>query len=175
MCPQRIWLPNATCFFTLNLQNRQCDTLTRHIDALRTAFRTVKARHPFVINAMVVMPEHCHLIMTLPEHDMRYSVRISLIKAAFSRQLTVSESVSLSRQKKRERGIWQRRFWDHIIRDERDYMNHVHYIHFNPVKHGYVENPCDWPYSSIHRFIQEGLLPVDWACSEDFEWGVFGE
>ncbi|QDQ39894.1 transposase [Legionella geestiana] len=172
---RRVWVPNATCFFTMNLQDRKSDALTRHIHALRLAFRTVKVRHPFRLNAIVVMPEHCHFIMTLQENDLNFSMRIALIKATFSRQLTVSENISFSRRHRRERGIWQRRFWDHVIRDEKDYMHHVHYIHFNPVKHGYVQNPHDWPYSSIHRFITDGALPANWACDGDFGNATFGE
>jgi putative transposase len=101
--------------------------------------------------------------------------RLNLIKGAFSRQIEPFESISASRQKKRERGIWQRRFWEHCIRDEEDYEQHVNYIHYNPVKHQYVSSPAKWPYSSLHRFIRMGMIPVDWACNYKCNDGDFGE
>ena len=112
---------------------------------------------------MAVMPEHLHAIWQLPEGDSAYSTRWALIKAAFSRALLPSEQISLSRHLKRERGVWQRRYWEHCIRDADDLSRHIDYIHFNPVKHGYAKRPIDWPYSSIHRYVRAGLLPSDWA------------
>jgi putative transposase len=114
------------------------------------------------------------MMINLPDGDSNYSLRIRLIKALFSCQLPREEMISLSRKNQGERGIWQRRFWEHTIRDEKDYENHLNYIHNNPVKHGYVQNATDWPYSSIHRFIKAGLLPKDWGCGE-LEDGVYGE
>lgn len=172
---RRVLATNAAYFFTINLQNRASDLLVRQIDALRFAFRKVQLRHPFVLDAVVIMPDHCHMIMTLPEGDSDYPTRISLIKSNFSRHIDPVEPVSQSRKNKRERGVWQRRYWEHLIQDPRDYENHVDYIHFNPVKHGYVDRPLDWPYSSIHRFIDKGILYKDWACGDEFERGEFGE
>ncbi len=114
--------------------------------------------HPFVIDAMVVMPDHLHCLWTLPENDGDFSTRWGLIKAGFSRQLAATERVSISRKSKGERGVWQRRFWEHLIRDELDFERHVDYIHYNPVKHGYVTRPVDWQFSSIHRYIKTRLL-----------------
>ncbi len=131
---------------------RVSNLLVRHIDVLRGAFKTVKQNHPFEINAIVVLPDHLHCLLTLPAHDTDYSLRWSLIKAAFSRQLPKTEIIRLSRAKKGERGIWQRRFWEHTIRDERDFLYHVEYIHQNPVKHKFVTKAEDWPYSSIHFY-----------------------
>ena len=99
--------------------------------------------------------------MPLNDHD--YSTRWALIKASFSRQIPKEERINKSRRSKGERGIWQRRFWEHLIRDEQDYENHVNYIHFNPVKHRYVESAVDWPYSTIHAYISNGVLSHDWG------------
>ena len=111
----------------------------------------------------MVLPDHFHLMMTLPPDDANYSQRLGFIKSFFSRQMESLESVSVSRKNKRERGIWQRRFWEHVIRDELDYSRHLDYIHYNPVKHGYVSKPSEWQYSSIHRYISSGILLQDWA------------
>lgn len=174
-CYRRVLVPNATYFFTINLQNRKSNLLIRYIDALRVAFRKVQQRHPFTVDAIVIMPEHCHMLMTLPEGDLNYPTRISLIKSNFSRQIQPLEAISQSRKNKRERGIWQRRYWEHLIQNPHDFEQHVNYIHFNPVKHGYVLNPADWKYSSIHRFIRQGVLNKDWACDDSFTDSRFGE
>ena len=153
----------ATWFFTVNLADRQQDLLTLHIDLLRKVIRKVKARHPFEIIAMVVMPEHLHTIWTLPPDDADYATRWSLIKAGFSRALPETESIRDSRRHKRERGIWQRRYWEHQIRDDADLQAHVDYIHYNPVKHGHARLPAEWPFSSIHRYIACGRLSPEWS------------
>ncbi|MBI2883111.1 MAG: transposase, partial [Candidatus Methylomirabilis oxyfera] len=100
----------------------------------------------------------------LPPDDDDFPTRWRLIKAQFSRRLDVGERISQSRQRKGERGIWQRRYWEHLIRDEGDYQRHVDYIHFNPVKHGYVQSVKEWPYSSFHRWVKRGIYPADWAA-----------
>lgn len=148
----------ATWFFTVNLEDRRSSLLIEHIEVLREAIRNVMQAHPFEIIAMVVLPEHLHAIWKLPEGDAEYPLRWSLIKAGFSRRLPKQEQITESRVKKRERGVWQRRYWEHQIRDEGDLNAHIDYVHFNPVKHGYVAHAVDWPYSSIHRFIQAGQL-----------------
>lgn len=161
---RRADVAGATYFFTVNLQNRRQTLLTDHISLLRRCFKTVKQRHPFTIDAMVILPEHLHAIWTMPDGDADFSMRWMLIKTAFSRGLPKTENICHNRRIKRERGIWQRRFWEHLIRDELDYARHVDYIHYNPVKHGYVERATGWPYSSIHRFIDDGILDRDWGC-----------
>lgn len=171
----RILLPGATYFFTFNLANRKSNLLIHHIDDLRFAFKRVQRRHSFFLDAISILPDHIHMIMTLPANDTNYSKRIKLIKAAFSWQIKADEEISKSRQIKRERGIWQRRFWEHAIRDAIDYEHHINYIHYNPVKHGYVKNPADWPYSSIHRFIRNGDLSPQWGCLDEFTKTGFGE
>ena len=160
---RRAWVPGGTYFFTVALADRSQCLLTEHITALRQAIRTVRANHPFEILAMVVLPEHLHCIWQLPHGDLNYPTRWALIKPAFSRQIAAGESISLSRHLKRERGIWQRRYWEHCIRDEQDLQRHIDYIHYNPVKHGYVQRPIDWPFSSIHRYVRAGMLTVDWT------------
>ncbi|MEO7255528.1 MAG: transposase [Casimicrobium sp.] len=148
--------------------------LVEHRDALRNAIETVQARRPFTIDAMVLLTDHFHTIWTLPIEDEDFSSRISVIKTLFAKQIERDdEVVTSSRTARRERGIWQRRFYDHVIRDERDLQNHIDYIHINPVKHGYVQRVQDWPHSSFHRYVRQGLLPMDWAGGDatDFDAG----
>lgn len=137
--------------------------MTERIDSLRDAFQEVKKAHPFDIDAIVVLPDHLHSLWTLPEGDDDFSLRWRQIKSAFSRAIEKDERISNSRLRKQERGIWQRRFWEHAIRDEEDFNRHIDYIHINPVKHGYVQRAIDWQFSSIHRYVKLGILPTDWA------------
>jgi len=155
-------VPGGTYFFTVNLEDRRSDLLIRHIDRLREAVRRARARAPFYIDAWVVLPEHMHCLWTLPEGDADFSTRWQAIKGSFSRRIPLGERRSESRVGKAERGIWQRRFWEHTIRDDGDYALHMDYIHFNPVKHGLVADAADWPYSSFHRCVANGLYPVGW-------------
>jgi putative transposase len=156
---RRATVAGGTYFFTVNLAERKRTLLVDHVDILRGVIRKVKAKHPFDIDAMVILPDHLHAIWTMPEKDRDYPTRWMLIKAGFSRCLPKVERRSPSRMKKGERGIWQRRYWEHLIRDDRDYEKHVDYIHYNPVKHGNVKRASDWPHSSIHRYIASDLLP----------------
>ena len=123
----------------------------------------MRRARPSHIDGWVVLPEHFHCIWTLPEGDTDYSARWKAIKIAFAKAVPNSERRSAVRRAKGGRGIWQRRFWEHTIRDERDYATHMDYVHFNPVKHGHVERVKDWPYSSFHRLVQAGGYPHDWA------------
>ena len=172
---RRIWLPGASYFFTINLAERNSRTLTERIELLRTAFRYSRSRHPFTIDAIVVLPDHLHTIFSLPEGDADYATRIRLIKTVFSRNLPKFENRSASRLSKRERGIWQRRYYEHTLRDDQDYARHVDYIHFNPVKHGHVDRVRDWPYSSFHRFVRQRIYPIDWAGGLEDDQGRSGE
>jgi len=131
------------------------------IDLLREAFTHVKKSHPYKMDAVVILPEHLHCILTLPDGDSDFSTRWGLIKAYFSRQIANNERISESRMKRGERGLWQRRFWEHLIRDETDYQQHIDYIHWNPVKHGWVESVKDWPHSSFHRYVRDGVYSED--------------
>ncbi|MDM8567124.1 hypothetical protein QUF74_15920 [Candidatus Halobeggiatoa sp. HSG11] len=109
-----------------------------------------------------------YTIWTLPPNDADYKTRWALIKAGFSRLLPSIEKKSTSRIKRGERGIWQRRFWEHVIRDENDFNRHVDYIHWNPVKHGWVKQVKDWPYSSFHNHVEQGIYPLNWACTIEY-------
>ncbi len=161
---RRAWHPGGTFFFTVNLLHRNGnDLLTRHIDLLRKAVGSVQGRHPFSIHGWVVLPEHMHCIIELPLDDTDYATRWRLIKAEFSRSLPRTETVSSVRVRRGERGIWQRRYWEHMIRDERDYRAHMDYVHINPVKHGLVCCVADWPYSTFHRLVAEGVYSANWG------------
>jgi putative transposase len=172
---RRNFVPGGSYFFTVNLLDRQSRLLTERVDLLRKAFRYARQRHPFSIEASVVPPDHLHAVWTMPEGDADYAVRWRLIKSAFSRGLAPTEPVSESRTSKGERGIWQRRYWEHTLRDENDFAKHVDYIHFNPVKHGHVNRVVDWPYSSFHRFVRHGIYPADWAGDVKGRGSSFGE
>ena len=156
-------VPGGTYFFTVNLLERNSYLLTDRIEALREAVRKVRRARAFHIDSWVVLPEHIHCIWTLPEGDSDYSGRWRAIKIAFAKSVPKTERRSAVRSAKGERGIWQRRFWEHTIRDERDYASHMDYVHFNPVKHAHVERVKDWPYSSFHRLVEAGVYPGDWA------------
>jgi len=172
---RRANVPGATFFFTVNLAQRHRNQLLfENIDLLREIFREVKARHPFFIDAIVVLPEHLHTIWTLPEGDADFKTRWSLIKAGFSRHIPLGERRSESRVKRGERGIWQRRYWEHVIRDEQDFERHVDYIHWNPVKHGWVKRVADWRHSSFHAYVRRGIYRADWACGPEIEMSVAG-
>ena len=161
---RRARIEGATYFFTVNCAERRGNRiLVENINHLRSAIKQVKTKHPFVIDAMVVLPEHLHCIWTLPTGDADYKTRWALIKAGFSRGLPKEERRSTSRIKRGERGIWQRRYWEHWIRDDEDYQQHVDYIHWNPVKHGWVTQVKEWPYSSFHAFVRRGIYTKDWG------------
>ena len=161
-------------FFTVTLADRSSSLLTREIDRLRRAYRTVKERHPFETIAICILPDHIHALWALPEHDPDFSTRWNLIKSGFSRGIDARPR-SPSKITKREKGIWQRRYWEHAIRDDADFERHVDYIHFNPVKHGKVTRVADWPHSSFHRFVERGILLPDWGGDLKDIAGSFGE
>jgi len=157
-------------FFTINLAERhQNNLLITHIDLLRAAFKKTKQNHPFDIEACVILPEHLHCIWRLPEGDDDFPTRWRLIKSHFSSNIERDERISNSRKRKQERGIWQRRYWEHVIRDDTDYQRHVDYIHYNPVKHGYVRQVKDWPYSSFHLWFKRNLYPENWATNVNMD------
>ncbi|OYY94580.1 MAG: transposase [Hydrogenophilales bacterium 28-61-23] len=160
---RRHFQPGGSYFFTVNLANRGQGLLIEHIDALRAAFRYTLDRRPFTLAAIVVLPEHLHTIWTLPTGDADFATRWRLIKSHFSRALPLGEQRSASRLDKGERGIWQRRYWEHTLRDETDFARHADYLHFNPVKHGHVSRVAEWPYSSFHRFVRLGFYTPDWG------------
>ncbi len=170
---RRDFTAGGTWFFTVNLADRRRSLLLDQIDLLRQSFRYVMQMHPFEIDAIVVLPEHLHAIWTLPEGDADYSLRWRLIKTGFSRAITRGEPISASRLTRGERGIWQRRYWEHLIRDDADFARHLDYIHFNPVKHGHVQRVQDWPWSSFHRYVADGKMDLEWGGGGSE--GGFGE
>jgi putative transposase len=166
---RRAWQPGGTYFFTVNLLRRQGnDLLTRKIHLLREAVRMVRQRHSFIIHGWVVLPEHLHCVIELPPNDADFATRWRLIKIAFSKALLVTERRSQVRIARGERGIWQRRYWEHLIRNDADFRAHMDYVHINPLKHGLVKRVREWPYSTFHPLVEKGVYPVDWAGgSED--------
>jgi putative transposase len=159
-------VPGGTYFFTANLQNRDSSLLVERIDALRQAVRRVRELMPFHIDAWVVLPEHMHTLWTLPEGDADFPRRWQAIKMLFSTSTPTGETLTETRRHRGERCIWQRRYWEHTIRSDRDYAAHIDYIHFNPVKHGLVSDVAAWPYSSFHRCVRMDLYPPAWAGAD---------
>lgn len=163
----RAFVPGGTFLFTVALLERKRCLLTARIDLQRNCFAEVRRARPFQVDAIAVMADHLHCIWTLPPDDADCSSRWPAIKAGFSRGIEPGERLSDSRCRKGERGIRQRRFWEHTTRDEHDFERHVDYIHFNPVQHGHVLGAADWPFSSFHRSVRHGLYPVDWGAAGD--------
>src|SRR5262245_48168161 len=171
---RRAFVPGGCWFFTVNLLDRQSKLLTDEIDALRDATRRTRQRYPFQIDTFVVLPDHLHSIWTLPPGDADFTLRWRMIKSYFAKSQPKTEWLSPVRRARGERGIWQRRFWEHLIRNDHDFQRHVEYCYINPVKHGHVTRVQDWPFSSFHRDVRAGIFPLDWAG--DFEQaGTFGE
>jgi putative transposase len=166
---RRLYVPGASVFFTLVTEGRArflCEARGRAL--LREVLLECKGQWPFRIDAIVLLPDHLHAIWTLPETDSNYSRRWGWAKKEFSQRWLAAggreQPRSASRVRNRRRGVWQRRFWEHTIRDERDFEQHFDYIHYNPVKHGLVSAPRDCPYSSFHRWVRQGIYPADWGC-----------
>ncbi len=164
---RRIWLLGGCYAFTVVTFRRSpwlCQDVARA--ALREAIVHVRKRYPFTIEAMVLLPDHLHCVWTMPEGDSDYATRWRLIKTYVTRKcvdrLELPVKISKSRYKRGERNLWHRRYWEHCIRDDRDFTNQCNYIHNNPVKHGYCAMPKDWEYSSFHRFVSEGKYPKNW-------------
>ena len=166
--------PGGTYFFTVvTYRRRTILTAPESRAILREVIDRVKQRHPFTIDAWVLLPEHLHCIWTLPPGDKDYSKRWGMIKAGFSKQAKDlfhhDEWMNASKTRRREVTIWQRRFWEHQIRDEEDYQKHMDYLYFNPVKHGLVKHVNDWPYSTFHRYMKKGVYPEDWCGVVELE------
>lgn len=167
-------IAGGTYFFTVTLRDRKSALLVEHIELLREAVRTTKLARPFAIDAWVVMPEHMHAVWTLPAGDTDYSGRWRSIKGYFSREVAKTLRQP-GTNAKGEYDFWQRRFWEHTIRDADDFSHHVDYVHYNPVKHGHVQRVCDWPYSSFHRFVAKNIYPLNWGHAENDSVGQYGE
>lgn len=158
----------GTYFLTLCLADRNSDLLITHIDRLRFAYQKIQTKMPFKTEAIVILPDHIHALWTLPQDDCDYSNRVRLFKTYFTKQLDLQSKLThhASRLSKNESGIWQRRFWEHTIRDEQDFYNHFNYIHYNPVKHGWVKSPKDWQFSTFHKMVEQGFYPSDWGSNK---------
>jgi putative transposase len=171
---RRHHLPGGTYFFTVTLADRRSTTLVDRAGALRAAFRATKATAPFAIDAIVILPEHLHAILTLPEDDADYPNRWRRIKGHFT-SAAVAGGLALVADTKGGYRLWQHRYWEHTLRDEDDFTRHVDYIHINRVKHGLVASVIDWPLSSFHRYVRNGELPKDWAGTASADGQGFGE
>ncbi len=170
---RRNFVPGGTYFFTVTVLDRRSSILVDEIDALRAAFRTTRHERPFMVDAIVILPDHLHAILTLPDGDADFSGRWRRIKASFTHR--VAPRHPLAPTAKGEYPLWQRRFWEHTMRDDGDVARHIDYIHYNPVKHGLVSCVVDWPHSSFHRYVRQGLLPSDWGGTTGVAECAFGE
>ena len=157
---RRLYRPGGSYFFTHVTYQRYpwlCTDLGRQ--ALRDAIIAVRRKYPFAMDAFVLLPDHLHCIWTLPDGDCNYAKRWRLIKLmvtkAYGQELALPSEKTASGERRREGNLWQRRYWEHWIQDERDFVNHCEYVHYNPVKHGLVESPTDWAFSSVHRYLRE--------------------
>ncbi len=163
----------GTWFFTVvSRARRPVLTDPRVRVALREAVTEIRARFPFRVDAWVLLPDHIHCIWTLPESDHGYSFRWSMIKRLTSQKAVVGRGSSDSMRTRRERKLWQRRFWDHAIRDENDFDRHLEYCYWNPVKHGLVSRVRDWPWSTFHRDVQRGMFSPDWGGEVEYSDGT---
>lgn len=151
----------GTYFFTVTLADRKATTLVDHIQPLREAFRQTAQKYPFKMDAVVILPDHLHAIWTLPLENNDYPTRWQSLKSHFTR--SIKHSINLKRNARGEYNLWQRRYWEHTIRDQDDFRAHMDYLHYNPVKHGLVTRVRDWPYSSFHRLVREGVYPMAWG------------
>ncbi len=170
----RNYVPGGSYFFTVTLHDRRSDYLIRYVDLLRQSIRDIRAKKPFEIDAIVILPEHLHTIWQLPENDSDFSGRWKAIKSKFTR-LVKQYDASLVPNRKGEYDLWQKRFWEHTIQNQIDYQRHVDYIHYNPIKHGMVKQLNDWPYSSFHQFVRQGILSADWGNEVIDDGEKYGE
>ncbi len=178
---RRTAIPGGTFFFTVVSYRRRkilCNADVR--EALRMAIRTVRSKLPFRVDAWVLLPDHLHCIWTLPSGDEKFSIRWSMIKRLVTQRVDGARGApyrSESRLRRREGGLWQRRFWEHAVSNHEDMNRCLDYLHWNPVKHAYVQQVCDWPYSTFHRFVRHGWYPVNWGGGEVGvpNGGLFGE
>ena len=175
---QRLYLPGATYFFTLvTFDRRRFLTSDLARRCLRAAWTEVRQKRPFDVDAVCLLPDHLHCLWSLPGDDADYSTRWKAIKGIFSRSYLAAGGTEGHRNRARRRSgeaaVWQKRFWEHTIRDDRDYQRHLDYIHYNPVKHGLVARPIDWPWSSFRRHVRRGLYHPEWGCTEPMTVGGF--
>jgi putative transposase len=167
---RRAFQPGGSFFFTLVTEGRE--PIFEHEwcrQILRESIARCRATRPFVLDAIVLLLDHLHLMLTLPIGDADFSTRIAAIKAVFTREYLARGGIerfpSVSRRRHRNRGVWQKRFWEHLLRDENDFSHHLDYLHFNPVKHGLVECPHKWPYSTFERWTKREVYAPSWLCT----------
>ena len=165
---RRANIKGGTYFFTVVTYRRQTFLCNDHVrKALRDGILAVQTTHSFTIDGWVLLPDHLHCIWTLPPGDANFGVRWAKIKRFVTKQcgpdLRREDLMNKSKRRRNESTIWQRRFWEHQIPDDRDYKRHMDYLHYNPVKHGYVKNVKDWPYSTFHRYVSQGVYGQNWA------------
>jgi putative transposase len=167
---RRHYVAGGTFFFTVVTEDRR-PILIENRALLRSAIDECRQTYPFEIVAMVLLPDHLQAVWTLPENDADYSARWSIIERRFAQQYVAqtgtSATISASQQKLRRLGVWQRRFWEHWIRDESELIDVVDYIHYNPVKHRVARCPHEWPHSSFHRFVSDARADSKWCCACD--------
>jgi putative transposase len=170
---RRAFIPGGSFFFTVVTKGRRpLLASASSVNVLWGAFRAVRSSRPFTTDAVVVLPDHLHCIWTLPRDDADFATRWRLIKTWFSKHCDPGLRIQTGplRTTKREQSLWQHRYWEHAIRDERDFARHVEYIHFNPVKHGLASSAMEWPYSSFRRYVRNGIYPAEWGNSAmDFD------
>jgi putative transposase len=169
---RRWFVPGATYFFTLVTANREpflCDEAARRI--IREKLQECLAQWPFTLTAIVLLPDHLHTLWTLPDGDIAYPTRLGWLKKEFTKAWLLEghpeQPISAGRQRDGLRGVWHPRYWEHTLRDDDDFEKHLDYTHYNPVKHGYVSQPCDWPWSSFKKWVARGIYPENWACGPD--------
>ncbi len=167
-------VPGGTFFFTVTLADRRSCVLVDHVGLLRAAFRSTRNRKSFAVDAIVILPDHLHAILTLPPGDSDFSGRWKAIKAKFTRSV-IATGATIPRDHRGEYLLWQRRFWEHTIRDDQDFERCANYVHFNPVKHRLVPTPVEWPFSSLHRYVRAGTLPGNWGGDDHSDTTSFGE
>ena len=166
---RRAVIPGGTFFFTIvTYQRTPLFADPANVERLRAALREVRETDPFDFVAGVVLPDHLHFVWSLPRGDSNFSRRIGRMKVLFTRSIhghgNLPREVSASRRSHRESDLWQRRFWEHTVEDEDDLENHLHYMHYNPVKHRLATCPHSWPYSSFRKWVRRGLYTPDWGC-----------
>ena len=167
---RRVVIKGASYFFTVvTFQRQRLFADPRSVELLTEAIAIIRERHPFEIEAQVVLPDHLHAVWTLPEGDDNYAARWRLIKEAFTRgyckRYELPERTEVARARG-EQPVWQRRFWEHMIRDEQDFAVHLDYIHLNPVRHGLAVAPRDWPYSTFAKWVERGVYEPTWGSNE---------
>jgi len=175
----RSWTPGGTFFFTVVTGSRErLFVQARCRRWLKEAYAAIEAKRPFDTVAFCLLPDHLHCIWTLPEGDSDYPMWWKLIKERFTRIYLREEMFesrrNASKERRGERGVWQRRYWEHMVRDEEDLRRLCDYIHYNPVKHGLVRCAHEWPYSTLPRYVAQGIYPREWGCSCCAPTEVFG-